>query len=193
MVQATPANWPQNHKHLGRQGWSFLLPTVTPEDAKKHFPGYYTCQVSFCLCKDSNRLCITQQFSSLQALALSRLVVCSEASERDRFVSISLGLKEGLFRFPSQLLTASRLICLYSYLDISVDYFLYLPQQSRACKCKVSSPAAPRAQRPFALQVPSNKNYLRLADTNAMQTSDIHNGVHNGLHNGVHNGLHNGS
>lgn len=35
---ATPANWPHNHKDSGMEGWVFLLPTVTEEDAKKHFP-----------------------------------------------------------------------------------------------------------------------------------------------------------
>ena len=40
----------------------------------------------------------------------------------------------------------------------------------------------------FALQVPSNKNYLRLTDTNALQTNGLHNGIHNGVQNGVQNG-----
>lgn len=31
------------HCHL--QGWAFLLPTVTPEDAKAHFPNHSTCAV----------------------------------------------------------------------------------------------------------------------------------------------------
>lgn len=35
---ATPANWPKNHKDHGMEGWVFLLPTVTKEDAEKHFP-----------------------------------------------------------------------------------------------------------------------------------------------------------
>lgn len=34
-VQATPANWPNNHESIGAKGWAFLLPTVTPEDADK--------------------------------------------------------------------------------------------------------------------------------------------------------------
>ena len=36
--QATPANWPNNHENIGAKGWAFLLPTVTPEDAKAYFP-----------------------------------------------------------------------------------------------------------------------------------------------------------
>lgn len=35
---ATPANWPKNHKDLDMEGWVFILPTVTPEDAKEYFP-----------------------------------------------------------------------------------------------------------------------------------------------------------
>lgn len=35
---ATPANWPHNHKEHGMEGWVFLLPTVTKDDAEKHFP-----------------------------------------------------------------------------------------------------------------------------------------------------------
>ena len=27
------------------QGWAFLLPTVTPEDAKSHFPDHVSCKV----------------------------------------------------------------------------------------------------------------------------------------------------
>ena len=27
----TPANWPNNHEGIGKKGWAFLLPTVTPE------------------------------------------------------------------------------------------------------------------------------------------------------------------
>lgn len=42
---ATPANWPNNHDSIGKKGWSFILPTVTPEDAKKHFPDHHTCKV----------------------------------------------------------------------------------------------------------------------------------------------------
>ena len=44
-VQATPANWPYNHDSIGKKGWAFLLPTVTPEDAKLHFPDHHSCQV----------------------------------------------------------------------------------------------------------------------------------------------------
>ena len=42
---ATPANWPNNHESIDKKGWAFLLPTVTPEDAQKHFPGYHACKV----------------------------------------------------------------------------------------------------------------------------------------------------
>ena len=42
---ATPANWPNNHDSINKKGWAFLLPTVTPEDAEKHFPGYHACKV----------------------------------------------------------------------------------------------------------------------------------------------------
>ena len=34
-LQATPANWPNNHESIDAKGWAFLLPTVTPEDADK--------------------------------------------------------------------------------------------------------------------------------------------------------------
>ena len=44
-LQATPANWPYNHDSIGKKGWAFLLPTVTPEDAKKHFPDHHSCKV----------------------------------------------------------------------------------------------------------------------------------------------------
>ena len=100
---STPANWPYNHESIGKKGWAFLLPTVTPDvsclagvsvisrsicgagstkpfqaarmfecetrvetrvrasfpqlpeliavvcalqDAKKHFPGFHTCEAS---------------------------------------------------------------------------------------------------------------------------------------------------
>ena len=33
----TPANWPNNHDSIGKKGWSFILPTVTPE--VRAFPG----------------------------------------------------------------------------------------------------------------------------------------------------------
>jgi 1-Cys peroxiredoxin 6 len=42
---ATPANWPNNHENIGAKGWAFLLPTVTPEDAKAYFPGAKHCKV----------------------------------------------------------------------------------------------------------------------------------------------------
>ena len=42
---ATPANWPNNHESIDKKGWAFLLPTVTPEDAQKHFPGHHSCKV----------------------------------------------------------------------------------------------------------------------------------------------------
>ncbi len=45
VVQATPANWPYNHDSIGKKGWAFLLPTVTPEDAKTHFPDHHSCKV----------------------------------------------------------------------------------------------------------------------------------------------------
>ena len=34
-MQATPANWPNNHESIGAKGWAFILPTVTAEDADK--------------------------------------------------------------------------------------------------------------------------------------------------------------
>ncbi|PXF45713.1 Peroxiredoxin-6 [Gracilariopsis chorda] len=37
---ATPANWPHNHKEHGMEGWVFLLPTVTKDDADKYFPDH---------------------------------------------------------------------------------------------------------------------------------------------------------
>jgi peroxiredoxin 6 len=42
---ATPANWPNNHEDQGMKGWVFLLPTVTPEDAKEYFPDHKVCKV----------------------------------------------------------------------------------------------------------------------------------------------------
>jgi 1-Cys peroxiredoxin 6 len=45
LMQATPANWPNNHESIGKKGWAFLLPTVTPEDAAMHFPGHHSCVV----------------------------------------------------------------------------------------------------------------------------------------------------
>uniref|UniRef100_A0A7S3Z8F8 Thioredoxin domain-containing protein n=1 Tax=Lotharella globosa TaxID=91324 RepID=A0A7S3Z8F8_9EUKA len=42
---ATPANWPNNHESIGMKGSVFILPTVTAEDAKEHFPGHKTCEV----------------------------------------------------------------------------------------------------------------------------------------------------
>mmetsp|Transcript_15525 Transcript_15525/g.31403 ORF Transcript_15525/g.31403 Transcript_15525/m.31403 type:complete len:126 (+) Transcript_15525:316-693(+) len=50
---ATPANWPNNHADIpmggGRtndfKGSVFLLPTVSEEEAEKHYPGYHTCDV----------------------------------------------------------------------------------------------------------------------------------------------------
>lgn len=45
LVQATPANWPYNHDSIGKKGWAFLLPTVSPEDAKLHFPDHHSCKV----------------------------------------------------------------------------------------------------------------------------------------------------
>ena len=42
---ATPADWPNNHESIGMKGSVFLLPTVTPEDADKHFPEYHACSV----------------------------------------------------------------------------------------------------------------------------------------------------
>lgn len=47
---ATPANWPNNHTELeidgvGMKGSVFLLPTVSPEDAKEHFPDHKVCNV----------------------------------------------------------------------------------------------------------------------------------------------------
>ncbi len=50
VVQATPANWPYNHDSIGKKGWAFLLPTVTPEDAKTHFPDHHSCKVRILMC-----------------------------------------------------------------------------------------------------------------------------------------------
>ncbi len=47
-LQALPANWPNNHDSIGKKGWAFLLPTVTPEDAKTYFPDCHTCKVCAC-------------------------------------------------------------------------------------------------------------------------------------------------
>eukprot|EP00891_Asterochloris_glomerata_P003453 jgi/Astpho2/3453/Aster-07051 len=45
MSVATPANWPNNHESIDKKGWAFLLPTVSEEDAKKHFPDHHSCKV----------------------------------------------------------------------------------------------------------------------------------------------------
>lgn len=42
---ATPANWPHNHESIGKKGWAFLLPTVSADDAKQHFPDLHLCEV----------------------------------------------------------------------------------------------------------------------------------------------------
>ncbi|KAK9805880.1 hypothetical protein WJX73_000499 [Symbiochloris irregularis] len=42
---ATPANWPNNHESIGKKGWAFLLPTVSPADAQQYFPDHHTCKV----------------------------------------------------------------------------------------------------------------------------------------------------
>ncbi|KAG7344786.1 peroxiredoxin [Nitzschia inconspicua] len=51
---ATPANWPENHADLPLKDGSrtdefkgsvFLLPTVSPEEAKANYPDYHTCEV----------------------------------------------------------------------------------------------------------------------------------------------------
>jgi peroxiredoxin 6 len=51
---ATPANWPHNHANLRLadgsrtsefKGSVFLLPTVSDEEAKKHYPNFHTCDV----------------------------------------------------------------------------------------------------------------------------------------------------
>ena len=46
IMQATPANWPYNHDSIGKKGWAFLLPTVSPEDAQLHFPDHHSCKVT---------------------------------------------------------------------------------------------------------------------------------------------------
>ena len=51
---ATPANWPNNHADIPMpdgsrstefKGSVFLLPTVSEEEAEKHYPGYHSCSV----------------------------------------------------------------------------------------------------------------------------------------------------
>ena len=50
---ATPANWPNNHSDMlvgGKRtsefkGSVFLLPTVSPEEAKSNYPGFHTCEL----------------------------------------------------------------------------------------------------------------------------------------------------
>lgn len=47
---ATPANWPNNHADIKGQGSAykgsvFLLPTVSDDEAKANYPGFYTCDV----------------------------------------------------------------------------------------------------------------------------------------------------
>lgn len=40
-----PLAGPLNHESIDKKGWAFLLPTVTDEDAKKHFPDHHSCKV----------------------------------------------------------------------------------------------------------------------------------------------------
>lgn len=51
---ATPANWPNNHENVTMadgtvssdyKGSVFLLPTVSDDEAKKHYPDYHSCDV----------------------------------------------------------------------------------------------------------------------------------------------------
>ena len=51
---ATPANWPNNHAEVlmpdgshttELKGSVFLLRTVSDEEAKANYPGFYTCDV----------------------------------------------------------------------------------------------------------------------------------------------------
>jgi 1-Cys peroxiredoxin 6 len=51
---ATPANWPNNHADILMpdgtrstefKGSVFLLPTVSAEEAKEHYPNFHTCAV----------------------------------------------------------------------------------------------------------------------------------------------------
>mmetsp|Transcript_20799 Transcript_20799/g.32585 ORF Transcript_20799/g.32585 Transcript_20799/m.32585 type:complete len:146 (+) Transcript_20799:95-532(+) len=37
---ATPGGWPNNHKEYGMEGAAFLLPSVSTEDADRHFHGF---------------------------------------------------------------------------------------------------------------------------------------------------------
>ena len=34
-----------SHESIDKKGWAFLLPTVSAEDAKKHFPDMHSCKV----------------------------------------------------------------------------------------------------------------------------------------------------
>ena len=43
--QSTPANCTINHESIDKKSWAFLLPTVSEEDAKKHFPDHHSCKV----------------------------------------------------------------------------------------------------------------------------------------------------
>lgn len=71
-VQATPANWPYNHDSIGKKGWAFLLPTVTPEDAKTHFPDHHSCKVHttsmHASCSDSTWHIACKHFTLLECL-----------------------------------------------------------------------------------------------------------------------------
>jgi 1-Cys peroxiredoxin 6 len=53
-LNQTPANWPNNHADIELpdgtrstefKGSVFLLPTVSPEEAALHYPGYHSCKV----------------------------------------------------------------------------------------------------------------------------------------------------
>lgn len=69
-VQATPANWPYNHESIGKKGWAFLLPTVTPEDARLHFPDHHSCKVCQQLCTTHSVAHVDAAFSWASACAL---------------------------------------------------------------------------------------------------------------------------
>ena len=54
VLQATPANWPNNHESIGAKGWAFILPTVTKEDADKVLPLHLMLVPVSCIHPDFN-------------------------------------------------------------------------------------------------------------------------------------------
>lgn len=71
MLQATPANWPNNHESIDAKGWAFILPTVTKEDADKVrlLSRPLACRVAVC------SLCPAYRFPTLTRQACFTMTI----------------------------------------------------------------------------------------------------------------------